>query len=412
LERKIDKLISIIVPIYNGERNLVECLDSLKTQNYSNIEIILIDDGSKDRTADICHRYISEDGRFRYIYQKNGGQNAARKNGVEHALGDWVMFVDADDFVTADYCSSFKEVQSKTGADIVFGVQQRYQDGKYGRKSQVLSGVISGIEVLENFLKPRFFEMQLGGVLFPVLFSKVIIQESFMKMDMRIRYGEDWGCTIYSLLSAKRVAFLPRVTYFYRQEASSCNHLHTKSTVVDQKLLRGFILHSIATSIRNYKFIQKKIDWLIIQNLLLGGYEYFSDFFGLYPFGKILPGKRIVIYGAGVFGEEIHDKFPKNLVLTGWVDRQYSYYKSLGKHVSPVNKLLEMEFDYVIIAVTNPNTADSIVNDLLDERIPEEKILRVEEKWIDSEYTERKLQELEEVNENYCYVPSTISQST
>jgi glycosyltransferase involved in cell wall biosynthesis len=404
----MNERISIVVPIYNGERYLKECLDSLKIQDYPDIEVMLVDDGSTDLTADICRRYVSEDQRFHYIYQENSGQNAARKTGVEHASGDWVMFVDADDFVTADYCSSFMEMHHKTNADIIFGVIQRYQEGKYGRKSQSLSGVQSGKEVLENFLKPRFYEMQLGGVLFPALFLKKIILNSLRKIDRRIRYGEDWGCVLYSLLQAQEVAFLQQVKYFYRMNASSCNHLHVKSTVIDQKLLRRFLIQSISKT--NFlKSVQKKIDWLIIQNLLLGGYEYFSDFPGLYPFKEIPSGKRIVIYGAGVFGEEMHDKFPRNLVHIGWVDRQYAYYQSQGKPVSPVEKLSLMDFDYVAIAITNPDTVDRIVQDLLDKNMPAEKILRIDEVLIDSDYTERKLKELEKVDENYRYVPAAVS---
>ena len=404
----MDELISIVVPIYNGERYLTECLDSLRAQEYQRIEIILVDDGSSDGTAEICRRYVADDQRFRYIYQENGGQNAARKTGVEHAAGDWVMFVDADDFVTADYCSSFLNLQHETGADVIFGICQRYQDGKYGRKSKLLSGVLSGEKVLENIILPRPFETNLSGALFSVLYQKNIIQNALMAVDLRIRFGEDWACTIYSLRQAQQVAFLPKVVYFYRQAESSCCHTHTKSVVLDQKKLRYFLLHTIA-GLKNELVIRHQINWLVVNNLLLGGYEYFSDFPGLYPFGEIASGKRVAIYGAGVFGEELHDKFPQSLVLAGWVDRQSAYYRSLGKPVSPVEDLQEMAFDYLVIAVTHPDTAEEIAQQLQEKRIPAEKILKIDERWIDSAYTEQKLQELENVDENYRYVPAAIS---
>lgn len=406
------ELISIIVPIYNGERYLKECLDSLKTQDYPNVEILLIDDGSTDRTADICRQYTSDDQRFHYIHQQNGGQNAARKTGVEHASGEWVMFVDADDFVTIDYCSSFMRVQSRTAADMVIGELQKYQDGRYGAHTPVMTGVLTGKEVLESLLMPRFFGIRVSFGIFPILFRMKIIHNTLMKVDLRIRFAEDAGCTICSLLQAKKVAFLPQVKYFYRSTNSSCCHTHTKSVLVDQKLLRRFIRKSIQNSIvgiKNVKAVEKMMDNLIIDSLLLGGYEFFSDFAGLYPFREILPEKRIVIYGAGVFGEEIHDKFPGNLELVGWVDRQADYYQSLGKLVSPVERLPEMKFDYVVIAITDPYIVDQIVCDLQDINIPKEKILRIDEKWINSDYTEKKLQELEEVDENYHYVSTTIS---
>ena len=229
-----------------------------------------------------------------------------------------------------------------------------------------------------------------------------------MAVDLRIRFAEDWACTIYGLCQAQQVAFLPKVVYFYRQAESSCCHTHTKSVVLDQKILRYFLLHTIA-GLKNELVIRHQINWLVVNNLLSGGYEYFSDFPGLYPFGEIASGKRVVIYGAGVFGEELHDKFPQRLVLAGWVDRQAAYYQSLGKPVSPVEDLQEMAFDYLVIAVLNPDTAEEIARQLQEKRIPAEKILKIDERWIDSAYTERKLKELENVDESYRYVPAAIS---
>lgn len=407
----MNELISIIVPIYNGEYYLDDCLDSLKVQDYSDIEIIMVDDGSTDNTADICRRYTLEDQRYHYIYQENGGQNAARKTGVEQALGSWVLFVDSDDFVASDFCGSLMKIQHQTGADMVMGQQQWYQDGKYGRISPGPSGVLSGLDALEMYIQPRFFSFGMVAGVFPILYRKQAILDAFDSVDRRIHFSEDCGCTIFCLLHARNVAFLKKEVYFYRQTSESFCHTHSKSNAFDQKLLKSFLLKVIRTvnDPDKERFLITKINWLIIRDLLLGGYEYFDDFPGLYPFKEIPSCKKIVIYGAGVFGEEIHDKFPRNLVLTGWVDRQYAYYQSQGKPVSSVEKLSLMDFDYVVIAITNPDTVDRIVQDLLDENIPADKILRIDEGLINSDYTEKKLKELEKVDENYRYVPSTVS---
>lgn len=404
----MDELISIVVPIYNGERYLAGCLDSIQAQDYRRIEIILVDDGSTDGTAEVCQRYVADDQRFRYIYQENGGQNAARKTGVEHAAGDWVMFVDADDFVTEDYCSSFLKKQHETGADMVLGQVQQYQDGKYGKISHILSGIFSGEEVVSRLIQPHSVQLDIACGMWAVLYHKEIIRAALAQIDLRIRFSEDCGCTIYSLLYAKKVVFIPHVVYFYRQTAESFCHRHTKSNVAEQGFLRKF-LHSMLAKLGKGGTFGGTVDRLIVRDLILGGYEYFSDFPGLYPFGEIASGKRVVIYGAGVFGEELHDKFPQRLVLAGWVDRQAAYYQSLGKPVSPVEDLQEMAFDYLVIAVTHPDTAEEIARQLQEKRIPAEKILKIDERWIDSAYTERKLKELENVDENYRYVPAAIS---
>lgn len=402
------ELVTIIVPIYNGERYLKECLDSILVQDYHRLEIIMVDDGSTDKTKLICQKFVDRDKRFQYIYQENAGQNAARKKGVEHASGDWVLFVDADDFVTPDFCSVFLTMQHKTGVDMVFAQLQYYQNGEYGKMPLInIDGVFSGEDVLKQYIQPRFFMFGVAGGVFPVLYRKEIIKEALERIDLRIRFSEDCGCTIYSILHSHRVSFTSKVVYFYRQTESSCLHTHTKSNLFGQKLLRRFLVSALSES-GNEKVFLKKMNWLIINDLLEGGYEFFSDFPGLYPFGTISNNKRVVIYGAGVLGEEIHDKFPHHLMLAGWVDRQAAYYQSIGKQVLPVEDLPQISFDYLVIAVMNPNTREEIMKDLLEKGIPTNKILKIDEKWIDSAYTEKKLQELEDIDESYCYVPATV----
>ena len=96
-------LISIIVPVYNAEKYLAKCLESLISQTYKNIEIILIDDGSKDESEKICQTYCAKDARIIVKKQKNAGASSARNRGVDLAKGKYILFVDADDYVSDDY---------------------------------------------------------------------------------------------------------------------------------------------------------------------------------------------------------------------------------------------------------------------------------------------------------------------
>lgn len=97
------KMISIIVPVYNVENYLEECLDSIKNQTYSNIEVILVNDGSTDNSQVICERYCQQDPRFHLINQSNQGQSVARNNGLAASTGEFITFVDSDDVVSAKY---------------------------------------------------------------------------------------------------------------------------------------------------------------------------------------------------------------------------------------------------------------------------------------------------------------------
>ena len=92
-------MISIIIPVYNSEVTLRRCLDSVISQSISDWELILIDDGSTDKSGEICEEYASKDKRIKVFYKKNGGVSSARNVGLDNAKGEWIAFVDADDFV-------------------------------------------------------------------------------------------------------------------------------------------------------------------------------------------------------------------------------------------------------------------------------------------------------------------------
>ena len=97
-------LISVIIPVYKVEKYLPKCLDSVLNQSYSNLEIILVDDGSPDNCGEICDEYAKQDERFKVIHcEKNGGASAARNKGLEIATGDYIAFIDSDDYVTEKY---------------------------------------------------------------------------------------------------------------------------------------------------------------------------------------------------------------------------------------------------------------------------------------------------------------------
>lgn len=114
-----EEKLSIIIPIYNAEQYLKECLDSIVRQDYKNLEIILINDGSSDKSEEICQEYVCLDHRFQIHSIENSGSGAARNKGLEFATGNYITFVDADDWLEDDYCSLLMKIQQKYAADVV-----------------------------------------------------------------------------------------------------------------------------------------------------------------------------------------------------------------------------------------------------------------------------------------------------
>ena len=114
----VKELVSIIVPVFNAEKFLAETLVSLAAQTYENIEVLLVDDGSKDSSRDICESFVEGDNRFRYYYQENAGAGAARNRGIGLACGEFLMFLDSDDLFEPDFVEKMYGVIVSSGADV------------------------------------------------------------------------------------------------------------------------------------------------------------------------------------------------------------------------------------------------------------------------------------------------------
>ena len=121
--------VSVIVPVYKVEKYIRRCVDSIVLQTYKNIEVILVDDGSPDQCGDICDDYANKYSYIKVIHQENRGQAAARNTGVSFSTGDYVTFVDSDDFITSDYVETLVGLVSRYGTDVaIAGFVYQYED--------------------------------------------------------------------------------------------------------------------------------------------------------------------------------------------------------------------------------------------------------------------------------------------
>ena len=165
-----EELVSIIVPIYNVEPFLEKCVNSLLNQTYTNIEVILVDDGSPDECPDICDKYREEDHRVKVIHKKNGGLSSARNSGLKVCRGDYIMFVDSDDWIEVDLIEKMVKVMRNNPVQLVTCgrcvTDENYQEKIISGKSEILSvkEVIKksifnneiGIAAWENYIKELF----------------------------------------------------------------------------------------------------------------------------------------------------------------------------------------------------------------------------------------------------------------
>lgn len=202
---------SIIVPVYNVERYLDECLQSIQVQYYKDYEVLLINDGSTDKSGVICDRYAERDNRFQVFHQENKGVSAARNVGIENAKGEWLCFIDSDDLIEPTYLHKFSENISADADMVIQGIK------RIGKVNDVLCSFKNE----DKITKEAFFDHY---KIWPHYFSPcnkafriTIIRKYNLKFNESIHYGED---TIFNLDYATHAnglfTLLPDINYIYR----------------------------------------------------------------------------------------------------------------------------------------------------------------------------------------------------
>lgn len=210
--------ISIIIPIYNAERYLKECLDSIIYQKYQNIELILINDGSIDNSDIICKDYARKDKRIKLIKQKNSGVSSARNVGINVSTGTVILFVDSDDLLEDGAIE--KIVNCIENNDLLcYGYKELY-------KNSCNNTVLEENFLINNdiFLKSVYLTKEVGGYLWNKCFRADIIKKNKILFDTNLHYCEDLVFVTEYLKYCKKVYYLNKTLYMYRMRKSSVSY--------------------------------------------------------------------------------------------------------------------------------------------------------------------------------------------
>ena len=214
-------LVSIIIPVYNVEKYLPKCIDSIITQTYKTIEIILVDDGSDDSSRQICDEYASVDSRIKVIHKDNGGVSSARNRGLDIATGEWVLFVDADDILPNDALDYYAEVVNKNDVDMVLGSYVKCNEVgtiiKSGNK--IFQKQLSMLDCLKLFYKSDLFQ----GYVWNRLMKLSIIKENDLRYNESIYFKEDGLFAVQYMVCCSRPCYYSsKVVYnYYIHDTSS-----------------------------------------------------------------------------------------------------------------------------------------------------------------------------------------------
>lgn len=383
-------LISIIVPVYNAESTVENCVDSIIRQEYENIEIILVDDGSIDSSFSTIKRLKLRDNRIHIFHQENQGQNAARKLGLEHASGSYIAFVDSDDTVCPDFCSKLLSTSLEYNADIVgCGIEKISICDNVRQMKCPDFAICSGHRAAESLIDVNEFYHDFHiTALWSFLFPKKIIVNVFKNIDLRIRYGEDAICMMMALWDADRVCYIPDALYQVHLVHGSVMRAHSRSYYKSESYLYRYGIWQMKCRSMS-SLMYKQMEYMIIANLLVSSYgDAFHHLNWLYPFEGVCEHSRVAIYGAGAFGIELvrYILESKKYILTQWIDQKA---EQMEAGIFPVEKPEDIEvskFDYIVIAVISPKTSDSILRVLEQDTIDKELIRTISQTKISYRY--------------------------
>jgi len=221
--------ISVIVPVYNVEKYLRECVDSVLAQTFSDFELILVDDGSPDNSGKICDEYASKDSRVRVFHKTNGGVSSARNLGVENARGEWIMFVDSDDMICADALvvlfpwTKFADVDLVEAGTTVSSLNSKFRGVAKLVKSD---GAFDYAVSLSSFEQRNW-----GTAPWNKLFRrKTLLETDALGVPPEFWFGEDFLMCLRFSRKMRRAVKIGRSFYFYRKNEFSCTATRSRTT--------------------------------------------------------------------------------------------------------------------------------------------------------------------------------------
>lgn len=263
------KLISVIVPIYNVEKYLIRCIDSILNQTYKNIEIILIDDGSPDKCPEICDEYLKKDQRIKVIHKKNGGLSDARNAGMEIAKGDYISFVDSDDYIYEEMYENLINLMDIYKVDIAScSVQKFYEDENinlnYNKKYDIK--IYSNEEALKSLIE----EQDIKQTVWNKIYKRHIINDIKFEVG-KIHEDEYWTYQIIG--NANNIAYINKPMYYYLQRKDSImgkeysekrlNAIYSRKARLDYieqkfpKLLKEAKMSLFFTCVYHYQYLMR-----------------------------------------------------------------------------------------------------------------------------------------------------------
>lgn len=386
--------VSVIVPVYNSEKYLTNCIDSILRQTHINFELILVDDGSTDTSGEICDNYANNNCKIKVLHKENGGQNSARLYGLSVANFDYIMFVDSDDWIDADYIERMLIIKGNKDFGIVTsGLIFEKNENKNFFIDQINEGIYSHEEIYRSVINRFFLDSESGGQgithsLSNKLMEKKLLTPIIADIDKDITICEDGAVLFCMLLEAHQIKVSHYCGYHYIQHKESAIHSYDQDDIWKLDLLRKYYIKQF----NKYGVYSDYLNNCLIKFISLNAEKALAHFWGYEKVYSLavpskLPGnvKRVIVYGAGIKGKE----FVSDLEACGrysviaWADKKHKL--AINGHIKMIlpEQIVDIDYDCIFVAIMNRYVAKDVENFLVDMGIDSKKIwiVQIEEKY-------------------------------
>lgn len=382
--------VSIIVPVYNAEKYLQICIDSIVSQTYKNLQIILVDDGSVDESSKICDTYAEVDSRILVIHQENHGAVHARNIGIENAEGKYIAFADADDWLESNMIERLYKSLIINGADVsMCGRQEDTGSTSVSVNHGFLSGYYDKNKLIEQIypdmiVNTSFFQWGIFPGLWDKLFKKELLKRMHADVDARITMGDDALCTYPYLLKANSIYILDECLYHYRQNPTSMVHQQGDSAKERERFRllyhEGNRLFDKYADIYDLREQWKEYVLFLMLPRADILYENMEQLSYLYPYPRVKKGSRIILYGAGLYGQRLYSWMQRTgfCEVVALVDQNWEELHRQGVPAEAPDKIETLQYEHILITCSFARTREAIY-DYLKQRISEDKIQVMDE---------------------------------
>jgi glycosyltransferase involved in cell wall biosynthesis len=380
------ELLTVVVPVYNTAQFLRRCIKSIIYQNYKKLDIILIDDGSTDESAEICDEFLLIDNRIRVFHGKNKGSVAARNLGIELAKGKLITFVDSDDWIEPDMYYELMNAYMECEPDLVTsGITIENGNKIVYEIDTINAGIYKNEAIKEKVISCMMYDIQDGKrAITPSMCNKIykidLLKTIIIDLDEGITYGDDAAITYTYIAKASKIMILNASWYHYVIHSDSMSRTYDISSF--EKVFKFYnYMKKIFVELGFWDIAEMQVKkytktFLIptIRGVFGIGMESTKY---LFPFELIEKESSIVIYGAGNVGVAYKENILKSgyAKLQGWVDQNCENLIDENFSIESPDNLQNMEFDYLIIAIKDKDIALEVQRYISGLGIKKEKII-------------------------------------